>query len=454
MTPNTQSRRALALCLAAAPFAVGAPLAHASNASGETLAGEMSCLACHQAPAAAQERIGFRPAPLLGAGGLQLTPQWLRDFLKDPQTAKPGTAMPDALHAMAPEEKAAAAEALTHYLVSLQTPNPALVYSGSSIIERGRLLYHSIGCVACHAPQELPNKAPSDARAKAELGELAANSVPLGNPAMKMTVAQMASFLLEPAKFHPAGRMPSLKLSASEAYAIAAYIQRDQAAANAPQSAPGLAYEYYEESFTELPDFARLTPKAAGVAEHVDLTARKRDTDFGFRFTGEIAIEKGGTYTFFIKSADGSQLFIDEKLVVDNGGVHKAQEKRADAKLAPGRHAISIIYFSSTKDFELSASWQGPGVKKDELPLAALSHPAVPMVPAGTDPAFTLDPAKAARGKALFTSLNCAACHQAELNGTLAANAKPLAQLDLAKPESCIAEKAGKNQPQFALGFV
>ena len=83
-------------------------------------------------------------------------------------------------------------------------------------------------------------------------------SVPLGRLAEKYTVNELAAFLRDPLKARPAGRMPSLKLDAAEARAIAMYLLRAQVPAGEAAKLGGLAYEYYEENLPELPEFDRL----------------------------------------------------------------------------------------------------------------------------------------------------------------------------------------------------
>jgi len=60
----------------------------------------------------------------------------------------------------------------------------------------------------------------------------------------------------------------------------------------------------------------------------------------------------------------------------------------------------------------LRVSWAGPGFGKVEIAVDSLSTDnGQPMDLAG-EATFTVDPAKAARGRELFAQYNCAACHQ------------------------------------------
>ena len=231
---------------------------------GEILIGEMNCVACHEAAPALKERLDSRQSPKLGAEGLRLTPQWLRAFLTDPQSETRGTLMPDMLHALPPKEKAEAADALTHFLVSLQPEDePTQVGASSSGIKAGGQLYHSVGCVMCHAPFDPPKEKSGDAAAIEEMKKLTESAVPLGDLARKYSVGDLALFLRDPLRTLPSGRMPSLKLNDGEARAIAMYLLRTQVPAGASAKLAGLAYEYYEKGLPELPEFDRLTPDAS-----------------------------------------------------------------------------------------------------------------------------------------------------------------------------------------------
>ncbi len=58
----------------------------ASVDEGELLLGELNCVACHLPAAGNAARFAARGAPVLGAGGLRLEPEWIRAWLANPAT--------------------------------------------------------------------------------------------------------------------------------------------------------------------------------------------------------------------------------------------------------------------------------------------------------------------------------------------------------------------------------
>ena len=57
-----------------------------------------------------------------------------------------------------------------------------------------------------------------------------------------------------------------------------------------------------------------------------DISIRQQKDFFGFRFSGYINITRAGEYEFFLKSNDGSKLFINGEELIDNDGTHSTRE--------------------------------------------------------------------------------------------------------------------------------
>ncbi len=83
---------------------------------------------------------------------------------------------------------------------------------------------------------------------------------------------------------------------------------------------------------------------------------------FAIDYSGRFWIEKPGWYRFALTSDDGSLLYIDDQLTVDNDGVHPPETKMASVKLSGGIHRIRVSYFQGPR-FQVALILQvaGPG---------------------------------------------------------------------------------------------
>jgi alpha-L-fucosidase len=135
-------------------------------------------------------------------------------------------------------------------------------------------------------------------------------------------------------------------------------------AVKAENISAGLKFSYYEGNWDKLPNFSELTSKKQGTIENFLLTPRIENEYFGLEFTGYIKIPEDAVYTFYTDSDDGSQLFIGDKLVVNNDGLHGTAQKKGLIPLSAGFHPIRIKYFNKTGGLELKVYIEGSGMKK------------------------------------------------------------------------------------------
>lgn len=427
--------------------AAGMPQGLDLAARGELLLGELNCLSCHSASSEINDRVPTKTAPDLSNVGSRISPAYLMEYLADPHAVKPGATMPDIFHASEARPKAGAVEFLTQYLVSLGGPLDVEKQSGTpQLAEKGERLFHSVGCVACHAPQNASDL------------ELNTPVVPLGSLAKKTTVSELTKFLLDPVKVRHSGRMPNLWLKEDEAEAISVYLLREQMEAalaeqSGPAETPGIAWEYFEHSGpNKLADFEGLAPVATGVADSIslDIPGKRRD-NYGIRFYGTLEIKEAGDYRFVISSDDGSSISIDGELVANNDGIHPNQTQRGRISLDAGSHEIEVWYFQGGGEQVFSLTWAGPGMRRPEpIPGELLTATAgVPMKPLGWQ-SFEVDSEKAAMGKRMFAMMRCVSCH--EIPGLRPLfPAKSLAELNTENDEGCLGDNIRRGLPQYNL---
>lgn len=142
-------------------------------------------------------------------------------------------------------------------------------------------------------------------------------------------------------------------------------------------SQPGINVEYYHPSGSNVAveTLEKMTPKDSGVVPQIvmNVPQRKQADKFALRFTGKIHIPKTGQYTFYIASDDGSRLYLNGKLVINNDGLHGMVEKAAKVNLRAGAHPIVVTYFDNGGGDGLRVHWQGPGFGRGPIPAEALS---------------------------------------------------------------------------------
>jgi hypothetical protein len=108
-----------------------------------------------------------------------------------------------------------------------------------------------------------------------------------------------------------------------------------------------------------LPNFSRMKPVGSIYTRSLNIPPRnflqgfpgvtKRFEWFAIDYTGKFWIETPGKYKFSLLSDDGSKLYIDKKLVIDNDGNHGALLLYGAIVLKPGNHNIRVSYFQGPR---------------------------------------------------------------------------------------------------------
>ena len=119
-------------------------------------------------------------------------------------------------------------------------------------------------------------------------------------------------------------------------------------------------YEYYEGNWNTLPDFDALVPVKAGVQGDFSIAPADSNDNFAFRYTTQLFAETAGDYTFFTSSDDGSQLFVNGTLVVNNDGLHPPVESSGTINLGTGWHDIVVTFFEKSGGESLDVDIQRP----------------------------------------------------------------------------------------------
>src|SRR5579872_6982050 len=101
-----------------------------------------------------------------------------------------------------------------------------------------------------------------------------------------------------------------------------------------------------------LPDFARMKPIGTIYTTSLNIPPQdfregfpgvsKRIEWFAIDYTGRFWVDKPGTYGFLLTSDDGSRLYIDDQLIVDNDGAHPPVDRSGTVEMTGGVHQIRV----------------------------------------------------------------------------------------------------------------
>jgi chitodextrinase len=129
----------------------------------------------------------------------------------------------------------------------------------------------------------------------------------------------------------------------------------------------GLYYKHSTGVWTDLDDPTIIAtfenPEFNGWVANFTLTPRTQEDFYNFEFNGYLNLKETGKYLFRITSDDGSKLFIDDSVVVDNDGKHGNRRLTSDSLFLPaGLHTIRVQYFDYEGNQNLVVQYSGPGI--------------------------------------------------------------------------------------------
>ncbi|MFD2100483.1 alkaline phosphatase family protein [Flagellimonas iocasae] len=129
---------------------------------------------------------------------------------------------------------------------------------------------------------------------------------------------------------------------------------------------------FYGDKMEKLPDFSTLTSVKEGfVTEFSPKEVMMEDVQqeqMALIFESYLEIPEKGQYRFFTNSDDGSKLYVDGKLVVDNDGDHGVKEIGEVIELEKGRKLVRVEFFNGGGGFHLDVKFQGANIPKQIIP--------------------------------------------------------------------------------------
>ena len=147
-----------------------------------------------------------------------------------------------------------------------------------------------------------------------------------------------------------------------------------QPALNVSNLEQGLRYIYKEIGCSKTADLDNHPVDNSGTISTFNIDSIKDQRAFGYIYEGYIKAPVDGLYTFYLESNDGSVLFLDNKLIIDNDGDHMVQTLFAKVALKKGFHSIKLKYFQMGGGKKLVVRWKKPKSDIEEIPAEVLFH--------------------------------------------------------------------------------
>jgi pimeloyl-ACP methyl ester carboxylesterase len=155
----------------------------------------------------------------------------------------------------------------------------------------------------------------------------------------------------------------------------------------------GLYYEHSTGSWPSLDSIDWSKPEFTGFIDDFYLTPKTQDDYFNFRYDGYLYLNDPGNYQFRTTSNDGSRLRLDDKLIVDNDGIHSFTSITSkNLTLTEGEHRIVVEFFDYTLTDSLLVEYKGPDSNNEwkRIPSSALKSSLITSNEVGHHPRVAL----------------------------------------------------------------
>ena len=123
----------------------------------------------------------------------------------------------------------------------------------------------------------------------------------------------------------------------------------------------GVNYEYYEGTMFKTNMIRKGTLVEKGTMPEPTIANARLTDHYGYVFEGYVNVPEDGIWEFMTKTDDGSVMYVDGELVVDNDGGHAEVLASGRIALAKGFHKYQILYFEDYEGEAFSWGWKAPG---------------------------------------------------------------------------------------------
>ncbi len=177
------------------------------------------CYACHKTRGFEGLR---KPGPNLTRIKSKLTPEWVKNWIREPRAIKPATWMPQVWYTSnsngpedAPSNEAEINAAVEYLFAKSDVYTPAVSSPAQGNAARGKEIVESVGCLGCHVIDEKDRTAAGPRRTFGQ---------PLQSVGGKTSYAWIFNWVRDPKHYSAETYMPDLRLTDSEVSDVATFL--------------------------------------------------------------------------------------------------------------------------------------------------------------------------------------------------------------------------------------
>lgn len=123
----------------------------------------------------------------------------------------------------------------------------------------------------------------------------------------------------------------------------------------------GLFYRHTTGAWNDLASIDWSIYEYEGRIPYFDLSPKRQEDFFNFRYDGYLLISKSGDYEFRVTSNDGSRLKLNDTLIVQNDGIHDAKTVSGSPRnLKSSPYRITVDFFDHMGIDSLLVEYNGP----------------------------------------------------------------------------------------------
>lgn len=137
---------------------------------------------------------------------------------------------------------------------------------------------------------------------------------------------------------------------------------------------PGLVIQVLEGAIQSLDQIHDLKMIKKMVVQSIEIPKEVPEDHFALVFIGYIQIPEDGVYTFATDSDDGSRLYINDQILIDNDGLHGMRKIKDHVALKRGLHKFKVEFFEDYYGQDLVVTYKTSEGEEVEIPSSMLFH--------------------------------------------------------------------------------